>query len=136
MPRRQARRARGTGGARAVWPASAVCALFAAGCYEIPPVIPEGYVGSPAATGWPPPAAYAPDALDPRNRWLQRAFAPRDERGALLPLHADEPFSHHERPRRVDLAELAALLERVLDGGTEWPDRIASAAFRSDALAE
>jgi len=101
-------------------------------CREIPPVIPEGYEGSAAAEGWPPPPTYDADPLHPANRWFHRAFGGRTAAGDIVPPRGDEPFSRLDRPSRVDVAELSALLEACARsaGPLEAP------LFRTDLLAE
>lgn len=107
--RRSRSRAWGGASARA---AAWLLALLAASCYEIPPRIPPGFVGGkPEAPGWPAPAAYDLDRSHPLNRWFQRAFAPRDARGDILPVSGSEPLPLARELAPVDRAEQLALLE-------------------------
>ncbi|HVR76079.1 MAG TPA: hypothetical protein VMT52_17235 [Planctomycetota bacterium] len=125
--------------------ASSCALILAAGCYEISPEIPDGYIGSPAAPGWPPPAVYDADSLHPRNRWFHRAFGRRGLEGDALPAPPDAPSGSLMTLGPVDRAEIAALLARsaadresAARGAlvTSPRARAADAIFRSDALAE
>ena len=71
---------------------------FFAGCYEIPPKIPEAYVGGETAPGWPPQAVYHSDPFHPANLLFQRLF--------ILNKHS-ESFDE------VDRAEIAVLVLRL-----------------------
>ena len=112
--------------------ALALLCIFPVACREIPPVIPEGYEGSAAAAGWPPPAAYDPDSFHPANRWFHRAFGGRTPAGDIIAPGGDEPFSRLREPSRVDRAELSALL----DACARSMEAREAALFRSDLLAE
>lgn len=125
--------------------ASACVLILVAGCYEISPEIPEGYIGSPAAPGWPPPAVYDADTLHPRNRWFHRTFGRRGLEGDVLPASADAPSGSLVTLGPVDRAEIAALLARIAADGeasarenlaTSTRARAADTIFSSDALAE
>ena len=130
-----------------LWPGLVAGVMTAGGCYEVPPIIPQGYVGGPTARGWPPVTAYHLEPFHPRNRWFQRAFGGRDGQGGLLPVHADEPLGTNTRFSLVDRAELCALLEAVTlvdndragSSGLATADSrqgVTEAIFRSDLLAE
>ena len=102
------------------------------GCHEIPPELPDGFHGSAAPSGWPPPAAYDEDALHPANRWFQRAYAPRDRLGSPEPVGGDLPFSVSGKPSATDRVELLSLLESLEEeegaGKTDGPARWVLAA--------
>lgn len=92
--------------------------LSISGCYEIEPIIPDGYVGGSAEPGWPPPRIYSADPFHPSNRLFQRLFVLRA--GSTLEgpgdlgkgeRWEDIPFSPRETFTALDQAEVAALLE-------------------------
>ncbi len=82
--------------------------FFLASCYEIPPRIPEDYVGGPTEAGWPPVAVYHVDPFHPANRIFQRLFIL--EAG---PAGGDVPCLPREAFTPVDVAEIQALAEAV-----------------------
>ena len=116
-----------------------VPALFLlAGCYEIPPRVPEGYVGGPAEPGWPPPAVYDPDRFHPANRLFQRLFVlgVRGSGGAD-PASGDVPFSTRRDLGAVDRAEVRGLLDALgrEEPGSSFPaDPAARGLLASDLL--
>jgi hypothetical protein len=120
--------------------------LLVAGCYEIPPAIPLDYTSSLAALAGRPPAVYAREPFDSRNRWFHRAFGLRGLQGEVQQPQADEPFSTLVRRGPVDHAELRALLERIGSLEEESPRTpprslfpraaVTEAIFVSDVLAE
>jgi hypothetical protein len=87
--------------------------LVSVSCREIPPRLPEGYLGGPSARGWPPAAVYHPDPFHPANRLHQRLFLlsqdPPPPPSSSLPSPA--PRSDLDP---LDRAEIDALLERSL----------------------
>jgi hypothetical protein len=100
---------------RWLWPC--LLAGSAWSCYEIPPSLPEGYIGSaPEAPGWPPPCAYDPEPLHPLNRWFHRAFSARDFSGLVMGVDPAEPLPSWVRLSSVDRAELSALTEALAQG--------------------
>ena len=84
-----------------------------AGCYAIPPELPEDYIGSETALGWPPPQAYTADAFHPANRWFHRVFSGRTPHGRVAPVDPATPFPKVDHLAPVDRAEVAALLEAL-----------------------
>jgi hypothetical protein len=118
-----------------------VAPLLLGGCFEIPPSIPPGYIGSQPAPGWPPLVVYDAEPMHPRNRWFHRAFSGRGRAGEIEPAHADEPFGLVRKPSAVDVAEWIALLKEISSepaaGGVRGArDLVADGIFRSDLLAE
>jgi len=89
-----------------------VAVLTLAGCYESPPIIPEGY-GPRTVEGWPSPTVYAREAAHPVNRWFHRSFARRSADGRIVAVRPDAPLSEMRVPGLVDRAEIAALLAAV-----------------------
>lgn len=112
------------------------------GCYEVPPVIPPGYVGSPPSPGWPPLCVYDLDAFSLRNRWFHRQISARASEGEIIRAHADEPFGRLVSPSPVDVAEIVALLRALAATPQPEPEPgdpiafVSAAIFRSDLLAE
>lgn len=109
-------------------------------CRELPPVVPEGYPGSPAAPGWPPLAVYDADPFSPRNRWFHRQFGGRTPAGDILAAHADDPVSSLVAPTPTDLAEIEALLHGCegapSSASPQERERVGRLFFRADASAE
>lgn len=105
-------------------------------CFEVPPVVPEGYAGSRPKAQSVPLAVYAPEPFHPANRWFQRAFAPRDARGRLGALDPAAAWSSMERGTPVDHAELHALLARIEPGRAASIEPEARRWVRADLLDE
>ncbi len=90
------------------------CVVGLTGCYELPPVIPRGYVGSLPAPGWPPLCVYDSDPFSRSNRWFHRQFSDRSSDGEILRARADEPFGLMVNPSAVDEAEVLAILRALV----------------------
>jgi hypothetical protein len=108
-----------------------LAAVIGYGCFEIPPTVPEDYVGGEPAEGWPPPRVYHPDRFHPANRLFQRLFV----------LECDAPCGDVAFPGRrafsaLDVAELVVLLSRTgaatASGGDapEWSETLPPSGLR------
>jgi hypothetical protein len=108
-----------------------------AGCYEVPPRIPENY-GPREIAGWPPPRVYAEEPLHPANRWFHRSFSRRGEGGTLAVAGADAPVSElalGSEPNAVDRAEVRALLAALAQElDSVAPDAVTRLVLHADLL--
>jgi hypothetical protein len=117
---------------------TALILLAMAGCYEIPPRVPDGYVGAPSEPGWPPPAVYDLDRFHPANRLFQRLFVlggPGPD--GAWPAGGDVPFSLRRDLSAVDRAEVSSLLAALEREGpaSSFPeDPAAQGLLASDLL--
>lgn len=97
-----------------IYPKQLLCVtVLLAGCYEIPPEIPEGYIGGGAAPGWPPVAVYHRDPFHPSNLLYHRLFILNRQGGQGH--EGEDSRAVGQNFDRVDHAEITALAHRLIE---------------------